>query len=139
MNVSLYICLLAGIGLSFYLVTYGSALSSSACFSSMSLTTQILSGTFTFGSFLSMIMANIGFVAGVLLIGMFGILALGYGAMALVSIIWNILLFFVIPNLFVLPTFGLLSGMCGLPDIVSYLIIFGMNLILLLTAIEFLR
>lgn len=139
MNVSLYISILAGISLAFYLISYGTALSSDSCFNSLSLTTSILTGTFTFGSFLTLIMGNLGYIAGIVLIGMFGILALGYGAMGLVSIIWNLLLFFVIPNLFVLPTFGLLSGFCGLPDIVSYIIVFIMNFLLLLTAIEFLR
>lgn len=137
MNVNLYLCILAGISLVFYLMyptdsTYGATAITSA-----------MKGELTFEAVLTAI-ANTGAeVWGTLaLVGIFaGAIATVFGASAVLPIVWNVMIFFIIPNLFILPTHLLMQGdtMAMLPIELKVTILFIMNLLLVMTAIEFWR
>jgi hypothetical protein len=77
---------------------------------------------------------------GLILVGIFaGAIATYFGASAVLSIVWNIMIFFVIPNAFLLPTHLLFQPglVMELPMEIRLLIVFLMNTMLLLVAIEF--
>lgn len=134
MNVNLYICILAGISIVFFLLNPGGA-NYSYVF------VDLMKGDLTTSQLLN-VLATAGFNnAGLLLTtAVFSAVLLTiFGASSVLPIIFNVGLFFVIPNLFILPTHLLLSGASGLPSELAYLMVFMMNVLLLMTAIEFWR
>jgi len=133
MNINLYISILVGISLVFYLLypadsTYGSMAINTIMSHDLS-ASQIL--TYIATTFMAIwpILAGIGLLSGIMLTT--------FGASSIIPIVWNLMIFFVIPNLFLLPTHLILSGTSGLPTEVGVVIIFLLNSLLLLTAIEF--
>ena len=135
MNVNLYICILAGISIVFFLLnpgeaTYGSAVLFDLMKGDLT-TTQILE---VLGS---VALENAGVLLGTAIY--MAVLLSIFGASAVLPIVFNVGVFFLIPNLFILPTHLLVSGLSGLPSELTILMIFGMNVLLLMTAIEFWR
>lgn len=135
MNVNLYVMLLAGISLVFFLLypadsTFGA-----------SAITSMMRGEMTLSDVLTAIANQGASTWGILIgVGIFaGAIATIFGASAVLPIVWNVMIFFVIPNLFILPTHILIEGTAGMPTEISVTIIFIMNVLLLLTAIEFWR
>lgn len=135
MNVNLYICTLAGISIVFYLMypndaTFGS-----------SMLTSVMTSDMTAISLLNIAAAQVSTVWGTLIVvGIFaGAIATYFGASAVLGIVWNIMIFFIIPNMFLLPTHLLFSTdvLAGLPVELKLLIVFLMNTMLLMVAIEF--
>lgn len=137
MNVNLYICIIAGISLVFYLLypadsTYASSALTTMMKGDLSVT-DLLQVLGTYG------LENAGWLLGT---GIFvSVLATLFGASAVIPIVFNIGVFFIIPNLFILPTHLLLQGdsMGMLPVELKVTMMFIFNVMLLLTAIEFWR
>ena len=135
MNVNLYICILAGISLSFFLLNPGEATYGS------SVLFDLMKGDLTAMQILALLgnvaFENAGFLLGTSIFA--AVLLTIFGSSSVLPILFNIGVFFLIPNLFILPTHLLISGTSGLPMEISILMIFLMNVMLLMTAIEFWR
>jgi len=132
MNVNLYILILAGISLAFYLMY---PTDSTFLFSMMKT-------DMSFTSLLNIIISNGLASAGLLLTAaaFASVLLTLFGAAAVLPILFNVGVFFIIPNLFLLPTHLLMSGdALGMPVEIRIVIIFFMNVLLAMTAIEFWR
>lgn len=137
MNVNLYICIIAGISLVFYLLypadsTYASSAMTTLMKGDLS-AAEILNVLVTFG------LDNAGVLLGSSIF--VAVLATLFGASAVIPIVFNIGVFFIIPNLFILPTHLLLQGdsMGMLPVELKVTMMFIFNVMLLMTAIEFWR
>lgn len=135
MNVNLYICILAGISIVFFLLNPGEATYGSAVLF------DLMTGDLTATQLLQLLgdvaLGNAGYLLTTAIFT--AVLLTIFGASAVLPILFNIGVFFLIPNLFFLPTHYLITGLAGLPSELSILMIFGMNVLLLMTAIEFWR
>lgn len=132
MNVNLYILILAGISLAFYLMYPAD---STFLFS-------VMKTDLSFTSLLDLVITNGLASAGALLTAaaFASVLLTLFGAAAVLPILFNVAVFFIIPNLFLLPTHMLMSGdALGLPLELRIVIIFFMNVLLVMTAIEYWR
>lgn len=135
MNATMYICILAGISLVFWLMypadsTYGS-----------SAIMSLMKGDLTLSSIINLVASSEFFsLSNPILIGSLAVALLFtmFGASSIFPIMFKLAVFFVIPNLFLLPTHLLFTGdALGLPLEIRVPIIFVMNVMLLLAAIEY--
>ena len=131
MNINLYVWILAGIGIAGYLLY-----PTQATFLSV-----LASGELEIDAMLQLIVEALtstsGAIIGAGVVAIIGIIGTQLGSSTILPILWRVSVFFLIPNLFLLPTNLIIAS--GLPVLLQGFILAFFNILLILVAVEYWR